>query len=59
MLTDPTTVALFALLLPNITALVAVYIKISTRLTRIETDIAWIIRNCRMCPKDQTWHSPD
>lgn len=39
-----------AIALANLFTLVGGLVHITTRLTRIETDLSWIKRNCPQCP---------
>ena len=50
---NETTITLGTLIISNIVGLVAGIIKLSSRLTRIETDVKWIVRNCDFCKKDK------
>ena len=44
-----TWIVFFGLVSANLFAMVGGVIKISNRLTKIETDLKWVIRNCNRC----------
>lgn len=48
-----TLLTIIGLALSNLVALIAGLIRITTRLTKIETNLQWVIKGCDRCKEDK------